>query len=87
MPAPTLRPVFLSLKPDALEHRFAAWIASLQDVVRGLIALAGKTRRGSFPDANRLLLALRYRPPHGLSHPRPRTVQTIARAQPTEGLR
>jgi len=50
--AQTCRKVFQLLKPDALEKCFAGWFSSLQDVVRGVIAIGGKTLRGSKTSAN-----------------------------------
>lgn len=45
--AQTFRKVFRLLKPDILERCFASWIASLQEIVRGVVAVDGKTLRGS----------------------------------------
>ncbi|MGH6796422.1 MAG: ISAs1 family transposase [Methylocella sp.] len=50
--AQTFRKVFRLLEPDSLEKCFAAWLASLQDRVRGVIAIDGKTLRGSKKSAN-----------------------------------
>lgn len=50
--AQTFRKVFRVLDPDSLEKCFAAWLASLQDRVRGVIAIDGKTLRGSKKSAN-----------------------------------
>lgn len=40
--AQTFRKVFRLIKPDILESRFASWIASLQEFVRGVTAVDGK---------------------------------------------
>jgi predicted transposase YbfD/YdcC len=45
--AQTFRKIFQLLNPAVLEERFVSWIASLQEVVRGVIAIDGKTLRGS----------------------------------------
>lgn len=45
--AQTFRKVFRLLKPEALERCFAGWVASLQEIVRGVVAVDGKTLRGS----------------------------------------
>jgi predicted transposase YbfD/YdcC len=45
--AQTFRKVFRVLQPAVLEQRFASWFASLQEIVRGVIAIDGKTLRGS----------------------------------------
>ncbi len=45
--AQTFRKVFRLLKPDVLEQCFASWVASLQEIVRGVVAVDGKTLRGS----------------------------------------
>ncbi|MGH7784642.1 MAG: ISAs1 family transposase [Candidatus Binatia bacterium] len=45
--AQTFRKVFQLLNPTALEKCLASWVASLQDVVHGVIAIDGKTLRGS----------------------------------------
>jgi len=45
--AQTFRKVFRLLPPDALERGFISWVASLQEVVRGVVAVDGKTLRGS----------------------------------------
>src|SRR5882724_5221246 len=45
--AQTFRKVFRLLKPDVLENCFATWLSSLQDIVRGVVAIDGKTLRGS----------------------------------------
>jgi predicted transposase YbfD/YdcC len=50
--AQTFRKMFQLLKPDALEKCFAAWFSSLRDMVSGVIAIDGKTLRGSKTSAN-----------------------------------
>jgi len=45
--AQTFRKVFRLLDPEALERNFAAWAASLRGQVREVIAIDGKTLRGS----------------------------------------
>ncbi|MGB6175808.1 MAG: ISAs1 family transposase [Methylocella sp.] len=45
--AQTFRKVFRLLKPEVLERCLGAWVASLQDIVRGVVAVDGKTPRGS----------------------------------------
>ena len=45
--AQTLRKVFRLLDPQALQRGFAAWAASLRAEARGVIAVDGKTLRGS----------------------------------------
>jgi predicted transposase YbfD/YdcC len=46
--AQTFRKVFRLLPPKVLEQRFAAWVSSLREVVRGVAgAIDGKTLRGS----------------------------------------
>lgn len=46
--ARTFRRVFRLLPPKVLEQRFAAWVSSLREVVRGVVvAIDGKTLRGS----------------------------------------
>jgi predicted transposase YbfD/YdcC len=50
--AQTFRKVFRLLEPGSLEKCFATWLASLQDRVRGVIAIDGKTLRGSKKSAN-----------------------------------
>jgi DDE_Tnp_1-associated/Transposase DDE domain len=46
--AQTFRKVFRLLPPKVLEQRFAAWVCSLREVVRGVVvAIDGKTLRGS----------------------------------------
>ena len=51
-PAQTLRRTLARLDPQRLEEAFAAWTASLVERVRGVIAIDGKTVRGSKQDAN-----------------------------------
>ena len=41
--AQTFRKVFRLLKPEVLEQCFASWVASLQEIVRGVVAVDGKT--------------------------------------------
>ncbi|MFZ0494742.1 MAG: ISAs1 family transposase [Methylocella sp.] len=45
--AQTFRKVFRLLKPEVLERCLAAWVASLQDIARGVVAVDGKTPCGS----------------------------------------
>lgn len=45
--AQTFRKVFRLLPPGSLERGFVSWVASLQEVVRGVVAVDGKTLRGS----------------------------------------
>jgi predicted transposase YbfD/YdcC len=45
--AQTFRKVFRLLSPKVLETCFAAWVSSLAGVVRGVVAIDGKTLRGS----------------------------------------
>lgn len=51
-PAQTLRRTFARLAPKQLEDAFAAWTTSLAGHVRGVIAVDGKTVRGSKRDAS-----------------------------------
>jgi predicted transposase YbfD/YdcC len=46
-PAQTLRRTLARLDPQRLEEAFAAWTASLRERVRGIVAVDGKTVRGS----------------------------------------
>jgi predicted transposase YbfD/YdcC len=50
--AQTFRKVFRLLDPKVLEKCFGAWVTSLQRVVRGVIAVDGKTLRGSKKSAD-----------------------------------
>jgi predicted transposase YbfD/YdcC len=50
-PAQTLRRTFARLDPRQLEKAFAAWAASLAQRTRGVVAVDGKTVRGSKHDA------------------------------------
>lgn len=50
-PAQTLRRTLARLDPRRLEEAFAAWTASLAERVRGVVAVDGKTVRGSKQDA------------------------------------
>lgn len=50
-PAQTLRRTLARLDPRRLEEAFAAWTASLQELVRGVVAIDGKTLRGSKHEA------------------------------------
>ena len=50
--AQTFRKVFRLLKPEVLNECFGAFVASLQDVVRGVVAIDGKTPRGSKKSAD-----------------------------------
>lgn len=45
--AQTFRKVFRLLPPDALERGFVSWVYSLSRKVRGVVAVDGKTLRGS----------------------------------------
>lgn len=45
--AQTLRKVFRLLDPDALERGFAAWASSMRPLAREVVAVDGKTLRGS----------------------------------------
>jgi hypothetical protein len=49
-PAQTLRRVLRALDPKALERAFSAWVASLQAKVSGVVAIDGKTLRGTKQD-------------------------------------
>jgi predicted transposase YbfD/YdcC len=49
-PAQTLRRVLQALNPVALERAFSSWVASLQEKVSGIVAIDGKTLRGSKHD-------------------------------------
>jgi predicted transposase YbfD/YdcC len=49
-PAQTLRRVLWALDPAALERAFSSWVASLQEKVSGVVAIDGKTLRGSKQD-------------------------------------
>lgn len=51
-PAQTLRRTLARLDPRRLEEAFAAWTASLAERVRGVVAVDGKTVRGSKQDVN-----------------------------------
>lgn len=51
-PAQTQRRVLRSLCPRTLENAFTSWVSSLQENMRGVIALDGKTLRGSKHDSN-----------------------------------
>ena len=51
-PAQTLRRTLARLDPRRLEEVFAAWTASLAGRVRGVVAIDGKTVRGSKQDAS-----------------------------------
>ena len=51
-PAQTLRRTLARLDPRALEKAFASWTASLTRRIRGVVAIDGKTVRGSKEDAN-----------------------------------
>lgn len=51
-PAQTLRRTLARLEPGPLEEAFAAWTASLAERVRGVVAVDGKTVRGSRQDAD-----------------------------------
>lgn len=50
--AQTYRRIFRHLDPDALEHAFAGWAASMQAHISGVVAVDGKTARGSKKAAN-----------------------------------
>jgi predicted transposase YbfD/YdcC len=49
-PAQTLRRVLRALDPKALARGFSSWVASLQTKVSGVVAIDGKTLRGTKPD-------------------------------------
>ncbi len=49
-PAQTLRRVLRALDPKALAGAFSSWIASLQATVSGVVAIDGKTLRGTKGD-------------------------------------
>jgi len=49
-PAQTLRRVLRALDPKALERAFSSWVASLQVNVSGVVAIDGKTLRGTKRD-------------------------------------
>jgi predicted transposase YbfD/YdcC len=51
--AQTFRKTFSLLPPKMLEKGFAAWASSLQEQVRGVIAVDGKTLRGSRKSAKK----------------------------------
>ncbi|GAB5390035.1 MAG: ISAs1-like element ISSod22 family transposase [Alphaproteobacteria bacterium] len=51
-PAQTQRRVLQALQPRQLEDAFARWVASLQGSIRGVVAIDGKTARGSKHDAS-----------------------------------
>lgn len=51
-PAQTLRRTLARLDPQALEKAFAGWTASLAERVRGVVAVDGKTVRGSKQEAS-----------------------------------
>jgi len=44
--AQTFRKVFRLLKPEVLEQCFASWVASLQEIVRGVVAVVLRLRSG-----------------------------------------
>jgi predicted transposase YbfD/YdcC len=50
--AQTLRKIFRLLPPKVLEERFAAWVESLRETARGVVAIDGKTLRGSKKSAD-----------------------------------
>lgn len=50
-PAQTLRRTLARLDPRRLEEAFAGWTASLANRIRGVVAIDGKTVRGSKQDA------------------------------------
>lgn len=51
-PAQTCRRVFSLLPANLLEKGFATWVSSLQKVARGVVAVDGKTLRGSKKNAD-----------------------------------
>jgi len=51
-PAQTLRRVLARLEPRALEQAFLHWLPCLQERVRGVVAIDGKTVRGSKQEAD-----------------------------------
>jgi hypothetical protein len=44
--AQTFRKVFRLLKPEVPEQCFASWVASLQEIVRGVVAVVLRLRSG-----------------------------------------
>lgn len=48
--AQTFRRFFRMVDPKALEAAFAAWMTGFAPVIRGVVAIDGKTLRGSSPD-------------------------------------
>ena len=40
--------LFSRLDPDALQNSFTTWIASLSDMLKGMVAVDGKTLRRTF---------------------------------------
>ena len=50
--AQSFRKIFRLLPPKILEERFATWVSSLRDIVRGVVAIDGKTLRGSKKSAD-----------------------------------
>lgn len=52
-PAQTSRRIFSLLPPKMLEKGFIAWVASVQDMVASVIAIDGKTLRGSRKSAKK----------------------------------
>lgn len=50
--AQTFRKIFRLLDPQALEKAFASWVADLQKQISGVVAIDGKTLRGSKHDAS-----------------------------------
>jgi hypothetical protein len=50
--AQMLRKVFRLLPPKVLEERFAEWVASLREIAREVVAIDGKTLRGSKKSAD-----------------------------------
>jgi|APSaa5957512535_1039671.scaffolds.fasta_scaffold37366_1 predicted transposase YbfD/YdcC len=49
--AQTFRKIFRLLDPQALEKAFSSWVADLQKQISGVVAIDGKTLRGSKHDA------------------------------------
>ncbi|NIA16446.1 MAG: ISAs1 family transposase [Nitrospiraceae bacterium] len=48
--AQTFRKIFRLLDPQALERAFSSWVAGLQERISGVVAIDGKTLRGSKHD-------------------------------------
>jgi predicted transposase YbfD/YdcC len=48
----TFARVFAALNPESFKYCFLSWIQSMQEVLKGFIAIDGKTLRGSFDSAS-----------------------------------